>query len=335
VSAAAGRAAVVAAADGGGDEKSKRNLERSEVEMGSMMRKPLSIVVCAFMLGLSAPAAAQEAYETPDAAVDALAGAAKSDDMDAILKILGPEGEDIVSSGDEVADKNTREAFVAAYDKKHAIEKEGDGTYSLVLGDDDWPFPIPIAWRDGGWRFDSATGVDEILRRRIGRNELSAIEVNRAYVEAQNEYAALDPAKLGRRAYAQRIVSRPGKKDGLYWPTEDGEAASPLGALAAEAEAEGYKAGQTPIPYHGYYYRVLTRQGAAAPGGAYDYIDNGKMVGGFALVAYPAEYGNSGIMTFMVSHDGQVFQQDLGPNTARLARDITAFDPGPGWTKAE
>jgi hypothetical protein len=313
----------------------ERNLESSEAEVVSTMRKSLSIVFCALMLGLSAPAVAQEAFDTPDEAVEALVGAAKSEDMDALLEILGPDGDDIASSGDEVADRNTREAFVAAYDAKHAIEKEGDGSYSLLLGADDWPFPIPIAYRDGGWRFDSATGVDEILRRRIGRNELSAIEVNHAYVEAQNEYAALDPAKLGRRAYAQRIVSRPGQKDGLYWPTEEGEAASPLGALAAEAAAEGYKAGQTPIPYHGYHYRVLTRQGAAASGGAYDYVDNGNMVGGFALVAYPAEYGNSGIMTFMVSHDGTVFQKDLGPNTARLAREITAFDPGPGWLAAE
>jgi hypothetical protein len=300
-----------------------------------MMRKSLSVVVCATMLCCSAQALAQEAFDTPDEAVEALVVAAKSEDMDAILEILGPDGDDIASSGDEVADRNTREAFVAAYDAKHAIEKEGDGSYSLLLGADDWPFPIPIAYRDGGWRFDSATGVDEILRRRIGRNELSAIEVNHAYVEAQNEYAALDPAKLGRRTYAQRIVSRPGQKDGLYWPTEEGEAASPLGALAAEAAAEGYKAGQTPIPYHGYYYRVLTRQGPAAQGGAYDYIDNGKMIGGFALVAYPAEYGNSGIMTFMVSHDGQVFQKDLGPDTEKLAREINTFDPGPGWSEAE
>lgn len=300
-----------------------------------MMRKSLCLAVYAALLATSAQALAQEAFDTPDAAVEALVGAAKSGDTAAILKVLGPAGDDIVSSGDEVADRNTRDTFIAAYDKQHAIEREGDGTQTLVLGDDDWPFPIPIAYRDGGWRFDTEAGVDEILRRRIGRNELSAIEVNRAYVQAQQDYAALDPTGLGRRAYAQRIVSRPGKKDGLYWPTEEGEASSPLGELAAEAAAEGYKAGQTPIPYHGYYYRVLTRQGAAAQGGAYDYVANGKMVGGFALVAYPAEYGNSGIMTFMVSHDGTVFQKDLGPNTATLARAITAFDPGPGWTEAE
>lgn len=300
-----------------------------------MMRKFLSIAFCAGMLGWSAQALAQETFDTPDAAVEALVGAAKSEDTDAILKVLGPDGKDIVSSGDEVADRNVREAFVASYDNKHEIENEGDGTYTLVLGGDDWPFPIPVVYGNGGWHFDTEGGVDEILRRRIGRNELSAIEVNRAYVEAQNEYAALDPAKLGRRAYAQRIVSRPGQKDGLYWPTEDGEQPSPLGELAAEAAAEGYKVGQTPIPYHGYYYRVLTRQGPAAQGGAYNYVDKGKMVGGFALIAYPAEYGNSGIVTFIVSHDGTVFQKDLGPDTARLARDIAAFDPGPGWTEAE
>ena len=300
-----------------------------------MIRKSLSVALFAGMLGWSTQALAQETFDTADAAVEALVGAAKSDDVNAILKVLGPQGKDIVSSGDEIADRNVREAFVTSYDKKHEIDKEGDGTYTLVLGDDDWPFPIPVVYGNGGWHFDTEGGVDEILRRRIGRNELSAIEVNRAYVEAQNEYAALDPAKLGRRAYAQRIVSRPGQKDGLYWPIEDGEQPSPFGELAAEAAAEGYKVGQTSITYHGYYYRVLTRQGPAAQGGAYDYVEKGKMVGGFALIAYPAEYGNSGIGTFIVSHDGTVFQKDLGPDTARLARDIGAFDPGPGWTEAE
>ena len=310
-------------------------MQAIKTEGVAMMGKKLSIALCAGLLGWSAPALAQDRFDTPEAAAEALVGAAKSGDQSAVLAILGPEGDDIVSSGDEVADRNTRDAFVAAYDAKHEIDREGDGAQTLVLGNDDWPFPIPIVYRDGGWRFDTEAGVDEILRRRIGRNELSAIQVNLAYVEAQNEYAARDPAKLGRRAYAQRVVSSPGKKDGLFWPTAEAEEPSPLGELAAEAAAEGYKAGQTPIPYHGYYYRVLTRQGAAAPNGAYDYVSNGKMVGGFALVAYPAEYGNSGIMTFMVSHDGTVFQKDLGPDTAKLARAITSFDPAQGWAKAE
>ena len=231
--------------------------------------------------------------------------------------------------------RNTREKFVAAYDAKHAIEPEGDGTQTLIIGDDDWPFPIPLINKAGEWQFDTGAGLDEILRRRVGRNELSAIQVAGAYVQAQNEYAELDPAGLGRGVYAQRIVSHPGKKDGLYWPTAEGQTPSPLGELAAQASAEGYKAGKGPIPYHGYYYRVLTRQGTGAPGGAYDYLVKGKMRGGFALLAFPAEYGNSGIMTFMVNHDGAVFEKDLGPKTAKLARKIKSFAPDQTWAKVD
>ena len=194
---------------------------------------------------------------------------------------------------------------------------------------------FPLVNKAGQWQFDTNEGLDEILRRRIGRNELSTIQVSLAYVQAQNEYASLDPAGQGRGVYAQRIVSRPGKKDGLYWPTAEGEEPSPLGDLAAQAAAEGYKTGSAPIPYHGYYYRILTRQGAAAPGGAYDYLAKDKMIGGFALIAYPAEYGNSGIMTFMVNQDGTVFQKDLGPKTTRLVREITAFSPDDTWTKVD
>jgi hypothetical protein len=186
-----------------------------------------------------------------------------------------------------------------------------------------------------GWRFDTRAGLDEILRRRIGRDELAAIQVMLAYVQAQNEYASLDPDGLGPHTYAQHIVSSPGKKDGLYWPTPEGEQPSPLGELAAQASAEGYKVSQNPIPYHGYFYRTLKRQGASASGGAYDYVVNGKMIGGFALLAYPAEYGNSGIMTFMVNHDGTVFQKDLGPHTERIARKINSFSPDGTWTKVD
>jgi hypothetical protein len=277
----------------------------------------------------------QEQFGTPEAAVEALVAAAKSEDADAIMKVLGPDGQPIVSSGDPVADSNLRHNFVSAYDDKHAIEMEGDGTQTLIIGNHDWPFPIPLIKKRGQWQFDTAAGRDEILRRRVGRNELAAIQVSGAYVQAQNEYASLDPAGLGRGVYAQRIVSRPGKKDGLYWPTADGEEPSPLGDLAAKASAEGYKAGKKPTPYHGYYYRILTRQGATAPGGAYDYLVKGKMIGGFALIAFPAEYGNSGIMTFMVNQDGTVFQKDLGPNTATLAPQIVSFSPDSTWTNAE
>jgi hypothetical protein len=212
---------------------------------------------------------------------------------------------------------------------------EGDGTHILFIGNEDWPFPIPLVNKGGQWQFDTSAGLDEILRRRVGRNELSAIQVSLAYVQAQNEYSSLDPAGLGRGVYAQRIISSPRKKDGLYWPSAEGEEPSPLGELAAQAAAEGYKPGSTPIPYHGYYYRILTRQGASAPGGAYDYLVKGKMIGGFALVAYPAEYGNSGITTFIVNQDGTVFQKDLGPNTTQLARKIESFTPDQTWTKID
>jgi Protein of unknown function (DUF2950) len=299
------------------------------------MRHTPSILLCAALMAWGAPASAQETFTTPEAAVDALVGAAKSGDKKAILAVLGPDGQAIVSSGDPVADTNTREKFVAQYDAEHAIEPEGDGTQTLIIGDDDWPFPIPLVNKGGEWQFDTGAGLDEILRRRVGRNELSAIQVAHAYVQAQNEYAELDPAGFGRGVYAQRIQSRPGKKDGLFWPTTEGQTPSPLGELAAQASAEGYKTGKGPIPYHGYYYRVLTRQGAGAPGGAYDYLVKGKMRGGFALLAFPAEYGNSGIVTFMVNHDGTVFQKDLGPKTAKRARKIESFAPDETWTKVD
>jgi hypothetical protein len=300
-----------------------------------MLKTASRIILYAVLLSASAPLLAEERFNTPEAAVDALVAAARSGDTKAIVRLLGPQGKAIVSSGDPVADKNTREKFVATYDAKHEIEREGDGTQTLILGNDDFPFPIPLINKGGKWQFDAQAGLDEILRRRVGRNELAAIQVALAYVQAQNEYASLDPGGLGQHVYAQRIVSRPGKKDGLYWPTAKGETPSPLGELAAQAAAEGYKAGAKPIPYHGYYYRILKRQGPSAPGGAYDYLVNGRMIGGFALLSYPAEYGNSGIMTFMVNQDGTVYQKDLGPKTTELARQIDSFAPDQSWTKAE
>ena len=300
-----------------------------------MLRTASLVPLCATLLCWSVPSSAQERFKTPEAAVEALVAAAKAGDTKALVRVLGPDGKAIASSGDPVADANIRKKFVAAYEAKHEIEREGNGTQTLIIGADDFPFPIPLANKAGEWQFDTAAGLDEILRRRIGRNELAAIQVSIAYVQAQNEYASLDPAGLGSHVYAQRIVSRPGTKDGLYWPTAEGETPSPLGELAAAASAEGYKAGPKPIPYHGYYYRILTRQGADAPGGAYDYLVNGKMIGGFALLAFPAEYGNSGIMTFMVNQDGTVYQKDLGLETTELARKIDSFSPDQTWSKAE
>jgi len=300
-----------------------------------MLRTASLVFLSAALLCWSEPSVAQGRFKTPEAAIDALVAAAKARGTKALVGVLGPQGKAVVSSGDPVADANIREKFISAYDAKHAIEREGDGTQTLIIGADDFPFPIPLVNKSGEWQFDTAAGLDEILRRRIGRNELAAIQVSLAYVEAQNEYASLDPGGLGPHVYAQRIVSRPGKKDGLYWPTAEGETPSPLGELAAQAAAEGYKARAKPIPYHGYYYRILKRQGPTAPGGAYDYVANGKMIGGFALLAFPAEYGNSGIMTFMVNQDGTVYQKDLGPKTAELARKIESFSPDQNWTKVE
>jgi hypothetical protein len=275
-------------------------------------------------------ALAQE-YKTPDEAATALIGAAKAADRPALMRVLGPGSAEIVSSGDEVADASARKRVIEAYDTKHQVVMEGADKAVLVIGNEEWPFPIPLVRKDGIWRFDTAAGRDEILFRRIGRNELNAIQASLAYVDAQQEYA--EKGIGGNGVYAQRIVSQPGKKDGLYWPAQSGDDESPLGELAAAASAAGYRAGQERAPYHGYYYKILTRQGANAPGGALDYIARGKMIGGFALVAYPAEYRNSGVMTFIVNHQGNIYQKDLGPDTAGIASGMTAFNPDSTWQR--
>ncbi len=278
-------------------------------------------------------AGAQQAFKTPDEAASALVSAAKANDLKAISTVLGPDGDDIISSGDSVADVATRQKFVAAYDAKHQLAMEGDNKAIVVIGQEDFPLPIPLVRKDGMWRFDTAAGRQEILARRIGKNELDAIQASLAYVDAQNEYAEKDRTGAGVKTYAQRIISQPGKKDGLYWPTSQGEDASPLGELVAQATAQGYRVGGGRTPFHGYYFKILTKQGAAASGGELEYVVRGKMIGGFALVAYPAEYGNSGVMTFLVNHDGTVFEKDLGPDTAKLAERMSSYNPDPSWKK--
>jgi Protein of unknown function (DUF2950) len=282
---------------------------------------------------LASAAAAQVRYSTPDEAITAFIGAVKSGDGRTLIQVLGPDGEAIVYSGDPVADAAARKRVIDAYDAKHQVVKEGDDKVVLIIGPEDWPFPIPLVRKDGAWRFDTAAGRQEILFRRIGRNELNAIQVCLAYVDAQQDYAEKGVAGSG--VYAQRVKSRPGRKDGLYWPAQAGEEASPLGDLAASASAEGYTVDRERVPYHGYYYRILFRQGANAPGGALDYVVRGKMIGGFALVAYPAEYGNSGVMTFIVNHQGIVYEKDLGPRTSTIAARMTAYDPDKSWRKVE
>lgn len=291
----------------------------------------LAGVVTAALFWLVTAAEAQQPFNSPDGAAGALAAAVKSGIRQDMLKVLGPDGEDIIDSGDETADKAAREKFLAAYDAKHSVEVDGKKA-SLIIGADDFPFPIPLVQTKSGWEFETAQGRQEILYRRIGRNELDTIQTILAFVDAEDDYADKDRG-AGAGVYAQRIVSSPGKMDGLYWPSDNND--SPLGELAAEASAEGYKAGREPQPYHGYYYRILTRQGQSAPGGAMSYIVNSKMIGGFGLIAYPADYGNSGIMTFIVSHAGTVYQKDLGENTAAVIKSITSFDPDNTWKKVD
>ena len=294
-----------------------------------------SLTAVLLLAAATSTAFAQQDYKTPQDAIDALVASARSGDDKAALAVLGEEGQDIISSGDKVSDDAVRARFVASYDAKHQLAMKGDNNAILVIGDNDYPFPIPLHHnKNGTWSFDTEEGRIEVLARRIGHNELDAIQTSLAYVDAQNDYAAKDRG-AGVGAYAQRFISTEGKKDGLYWPTAQGEEESPLGPLFAAASAQGYHAGQGRAPYHGYYYKVLTKQGSAAAGGAVDYVVNGKMIGGFGLVAYPAEYRNSGVMTFIVNHDGTVYQKDLGPKTNEIAETIIAFNPDKSWTKVE
>jgi hypothetical protein len=294
---------------------------------------PVCLAAPILFLAMAAVASAQQSFNSADEAADTLVKAARADDERAVIAVLGRDGIDIISSGDAVADTASRKRFLAAYDAKHQVVVEGEDKAVMVIGDEDFPFPIPLSRKQGTWRFDTAAGRLEILYRRIGRNELDAIQACLAYVDAQNEYAEKDRSGVGQGVYAQRIISQNGKKDGLYWPASQGDDESPLGELVAQAAAEGYRVGGVRTPFHGYFYKILTRQGPNVPGGALDYVVRGKMIGGFALVAYPAEYGNSGVMTFMVNHEGTVFEKDLGPRTFQLAPRIVSFNPDQTWKK--
>jgi hypothetical protein len=293
----------------------------------------VSIGATVAVLLLTSTALGQQVFTSPEDAAAALAAAVKTGTSSTILKVLGKGASDIIDSGDDVADSEMRQRFLSAYDAGHSINVEGNKKATLMLGADNFPFPIPLVNNRGGWEFDPAAGRIEILYRRIGRNELDAIQTALAYVDAQNEYAEQDRTGEGAGVYAQRIVSSPGKKDGLFW--RDDRDPSPLGELAAQASAEGYKATEQASPYHGYYYRILRGQGSNAPGGAMDYVVKGKMIGGFGLIAYPAEYGNSGVMTFVVNHAGTVYEKDLGPRTEGIAKRIYGFDPDQTWKKVD
>jgi hypothetical protein len=281
---------------------------------------------------LAATAAPQETFATPEAAVDALMAALKADSDQAMLAIFGDEHKGLIIESDRAGNSATRARILTAMQTLRVLQAPSQNRRVLVIGDEAWPVPIPIVRTADRWRFATEEGEDELINRRIGGNERNAIYVLRAYIDAQRAYAARDRDGDGVLQYAQKLASTPGKHDGLYWPADaaKGEEASPFGPLVAESST--YREGRAAsAPYRGYHFRILTRQGKDAPGGAYGYVINGRMIAGFAMVAYPADYGRSGVMTFIVSHNGKVYQKDLGQNSTAIAAKMAAFDPGAGW----
>lgn len=281
------------------------------------------------------PAGGQQGFATPEAAAEAFVAALKSNDTTRLLSIFGEESKELLSSDDPVADRQRREHFTEAYDRKHALSQEKTGMF-LSVGDQNWPFPIPLVAKGSQWFFDTAAGKEEMLNRWVGENELDTIQTLLAIVDAQREYAMQDRDGNGLLEYAEKFASDPGQRNGLYWETAPGETPSPLGRLVAEAWAEGYRhigSQSGPVPFHGYYFRILKRQGPHAGGGPYDYMVNGHLLGGFGVLAYPASYGTSGVMSFQVNHEGVIYEKDQGPATAKIAPVIEAFDPDRTWSK--
>jgi hypothetical protein len=304
---------------------------RSEVALQTVL---LLLSAATFLVPASSPAqnTGQKTFESPQQAVDALIAANRDDNIAALNQILGPDASSLVSSGDDTQDNKDRAHFADMYEEHHRLVAASTGRQTLVVGKSEWALPIPLVKSNGAWKFDSAEGVKELLYRRIGSNELAAIKVCQALRQAQLDYAATGHDGNDPGIYAQRFRSEPGKQDGLYWPAAEGEPESPAGPLVADASADGSEQGPRQ-PYHGYYFRILKAQGPDAPGGAKDYVVDGKMTGGFAILAYPAEYGASGVMTFLVSRRGTVFQKDLGDATAETAKAITTFNPDSSWTR--
>ena len=284
-----------------------------------------------------AATAQPKSFSSAEEAVKAAIAAARSNNDKELLAIFGAQAKEILFSGDAVADKQRRAQFLAAFDEKNRLATKGEDTI-LIVGKQEWPFPIPVVKRGQSWVFDTEKGKEEILNRRIGENELHTIQVMLAIVDAQREYAIKDRNRDGLLEYAPKFVSDPGKKNGLYWYAKEGEPQSPLGPILTKAGSEGYRAAPPaygPYSYHGYYYRILTAQGKDASGGAYSYLVKGRLIGGFAVVAYPAQYRNSGVMTFIVNHDGKVFQKDLGANTDSIAKSMKEYNPDKTWTEAK
>lgn len=279
---------------------------------------------------------AQASYASPRQAAKALYTVIKSHDVKDISKVLGPGSANLIYTGDAVVDREMRDRFITAYDKSLKIEKDTETKVTLLLGNNEYPFPFALVKGPEGWRFDAKEGAEELINRRVGENELFAIRFCLAFGDAEREYAEQDRDGDGLLEYAQRFRSSEGKQDGLYWPTKQGQPDSPFGPLVSSAVNEGYST-EAPVslPFHGYYYRILTAQGKDAPGGSYDYLVNGKMIGGYALIAYPSRWGASGVMTFMCSHEGTVYQRNFGADTPEIANKVMSFDPDATWTKVE
>jgi hypothetical protein len=292
------------------------------------------VVLLASGVAIGGQTATQRTFTAPEDAVTALVDAVKAGNLDALLTIFGPEGRELAASSDPATARMNRQVFAIAFKEQWHLEDTTPTRKTLVVGNEDWPFPVPLVKGAGGWRFDTEAGKEEVLARRIGRNELEAIATSRAYVTAQQRYAQQGHDGKPAGVHATKLKSDPGKEDGLYWPTTRGQKRSPLGDLVAQADREGRTVGgdpPDPAGFHGYYFKVLTGQGAAAPGGAKSYLVKGEMSGGFALVAWPAQYDATGVMTFIVNQDGTVRQRDLGPQTDAAARKITVYNPDAAW----
>ena len=312
--------------------RTKLNLDKIQWASFPMLAAAAILLAWCSPIPGVAQQAGQKTFPSPEDASNAFVTAAQNNDEKAMLDILGPDGKQIVSSGDETEDVQNRANFVEKYQQMHRLMKEPDGTVTLYIGAENWPAPIPLVNSGNQWYFDTEAGKKEILYRRVGRNEMSAIRVCQEMVAAEKEYYSTQHDE-----YAQKIFSDEGQRNGLYWKAADGEPQSPIGPLVAAAVSEGYVKGQdvAPTPYRGYYYRILTRQGKSSPGGAKSYLVNGKMTEGFAFAAYPAEYRSSGVMTFIVSEDGVVYQKDLGKKTDILAKAMKQYNPDSTWKKAE
>jgi len=299
--------------------------------------RPLSLFVAIFLLvPLSLSAEEQRVFKSPSEAAASLFAAAKNDDIPALSAILGPDSDQLLSTGDPVADKNALAGYAKQYEEMHRLAYDAEGRVIMYLGTDNWPAPIPIVQKNGGWVFDTAAGKDELIYRRIGRNEVYTMRILENLASAQEEYAKQEHD--GARQFAQYILSDPGKQNGLYWKTSEGETPSPIGPLIADAVAQGYEVKvrrEAPTAYHGYFYKVLTSQGKDAPGGAKNYMVDGKMTGGFAFLAWPAEYRSSGVMTFMIDEDRVLVQKDLGPKTDEIVKSMTEFNPDSSWDQVE